>query len=205
MVKFKVLKYNEFSLVHLGMFSKRVEEKPPSFFQLFRIWPSLAISGTFCILGSMYAYQHSSQFTLALRTWNLTSGAAQALCAFICFGLNSTKIQAVHQKLQDLVDKTAPEGKNFHNHHLNLSWRIKVSVFYPPLPKVTKMVSAVHPPCTGKRNWNADDWRWALWSTAAFKWAHFYRFWSLPFWIFSMVNLTDQHMIFHWIWLFPSA
>lgn len=110
MVKFKVLKYNEFILIHLGMFSNRYPEKSSDdFFNSLKTCFILFISGSFSIGAAMFAYQHSAEFTLALRTWSFTLGASHALVLFICFRLNAYKIQTVHHKLQELVDKLTAE------------------------------------------------------------------------------------------------
>lgn len=112
MVKFKVLKFNEFILIHLGMFSNRLPAKPSEdgFLKSVKVYHILLVSTSYFISGSMFAYRHWAQFTLALRTFGFTLGGTQALCMFHCFGMNTTKIRTVHHKLQELVDKLAAEG-----------------------------------------------------------------------------------------------
>lgn len=107
MVKFKVLKYNEYILIQLGIFSDEFSQNPSDcFFKLLKICYILLISGSFVISGSLFAYQNAAQFTVALRTCAFTCGAAQAFGMLFCFGLNTTKVRAVHHKLQALADKS---------------------------------------------------------------------------------------------------
>lgn len=59
----------------------------------------------------MYAYQNIVDFNAALRATLFTIGTVQAMGMFVCFGLNATKVQAVHFELQELVEKSQTKGK----------------------------------------------------------------------------------------------
>lgn len=129
-------------LIYLGMFSNRRPQKQSvAFFKSLRICHILLISGSYCISGSIFAYQHSAQLTLALRTYCFTLGAAEAFFMFFYFGLNTSKIRAVHHKLQELVNnKSTPDegmtyvsqSSKFHCFTLNKMLK-KITFFSSPL------------------------------------------------------------------------
>lgn len=108
MAKFKVLKYNESILIHLGIFSNRRPDGSMDrrLFIPLRVCYISFISASFVVAASMFVYQNSQQFTLALRTCEFLFGCSQAVSMLICFVLNTSKIQIVHLKLQELVDKS---------------------------------------------------------------------------------------------------
>lgn len=107
MSKFKVLNLNEYILTQLGIFSNQNSEKQSDvFFKSPRVCYILLISGSFIISSLSFAYRNSAQITVALRTYTFTLGSSQGFFMFICFGLNITKVRAVHLKLQEFVDKS---------------------------------------------------------------------------------------------------
>lgn len=111
MVKFKVLKYHEYVLFKLGIFQNHFPQKPINgFLKSPIIYYNLFVSTTFIVSSTVYAYQSDVEFKTLLRACLFTIGTIQATAMFVSFGLNSSKIQAVHLKLQELVD-TSHKGK----------------------------------------------------------------------------------------------
>lgn len=115
-MKFKVLEYNEYVLIKLGMFSNRDSEtrrQSNDFFRCLQSWKMcyiFLISSAFAISSAWYAYQNSDQFSLVLRTCEMMLGSIQAVCMLVAFCMNTSKLQDVHLKLQTLVNKTTSEG-----------------------------------------------------------------------------------------------
>lgn len=102
--QFKVLKYHEYMLFKLGIFLNEFSQN--GFFKSPIICYMLFISITFIISSTTYAYQNVIEFSATLRACLFTIGTIQATGMFINFGFNTSKIQAVHLKLQELVDES---------------------------------------------------------------------------------------------------
>lgn len=112
MAKFKVLKYNKHMLFELGIFQQQFPQSSLNgFFRSPIIVYMLLISFTFFISSTLYANQNLIDFNASLRASLFSIGTAQVAVMFICFGFNAHKIQDVHFKLQELVDK-ANEGNS---------------------------------------------------------------------------------------------
>lgn len=106
--QFKVLKYHEYMLFKLGIFLNEFSQKSilkNGFFKSPIICYMLFVSMTFIISSTTYAYQNVIEFSATLRACLFTIGTIQATGMFINFGFNTSKIQAVHLKLQELVDE----------------------------------------------------------------------------------------------------
>lgn len=107
MEKFKVLKYNECMLFKLGIFRNQFPLKPINgFFKSKIIVYNLIVSMSFLISSLVFANKNMTDFNVTLRACSFAIGTIQASGMFISFGLNTTEIQAVHLKLQKLVDKS---------------------------------------------------------------------------------------------------
>lgn len=107
MLKFKVLKLNEYILIQLGIFSNQFPAKPiDAFFQSPQTYYVTLIAVFFITSSILFVYQNLAHFNDTLRTCSIIFEASQACGMYMSFGLNSTKIHAVHLKLQELVDKT---------------------------------------------------------------------------------------------------
>lgn len=61
---------------------------------------------TFIISSIVFAHQNVIDFNATLRACLFAIGTVQAMGMFISFALNTTKVHAVHLKLQELVDKS---------------------------------------------------------------------------------------------------
>lgn len=104
MMKFKVLKYHEIILLKLGVFPIRGAFKAPI------IYYSILISVSLDVSLSLFVLQNTEQFDLVLRNSLFILGNSQALGMFICFYINASNVQAIHLKLQDIVDKSTATG-----------------------------------------------------------------------------------------------
>lgn len=113
MAKFKVLELNEFILTRLGIFSEQFPlHSSAGFFKSPIICYILLVNFSFIISAASFAYQNLEQFSVALRTFTYFMGESQVFWMFIFFGLNVDKVEAIHLKLQDLVDESM-NGKWF--------------------------------------------------------------------------------------------
>lgn len=110
MAKFKVLKYNEFSITRLGFCPFEFLSKPirNEFFKSLSTYFIVMHMVAFLICSLTCVYQNMSRIDVALRTSIVTIGTSQALCMIISFGSKMKKIKAVHLKLQQIVDATPP-------------------------------------------------------------------------------------------------
>lgn len=108
MLKFKVLKLNEKILIQLGIFSNRFPAEPKKlFFKSPQTYYIILIAVVFITSSILFVYQNLAHFNDTLRTCSIIFETLQAFGMYMSFGLNSTKIHAVHLKLQQLVDKSA--------------------------------------------------------------------------------------------------
>lgn len=107
MLKFKVLKFNENILVRLGIFSNRFPIKPiDAFLKSLQTYDMILIAVLFITSSALFVYQNLAHFNDTLRTCSIIFETLQAFGMYMCFGCKSTKIHAVHLKLQELVDKS---------------------------------------------------------------------------------------------------
>lgn len=104
--KLNVLKYNEFILSRFGMYRDHLRNSINDFNAFALNFYILFVSVAFMISSTIFAHQNLAQFDIALRTSIFVLGTAQSLGMFISFGLNKVKVQAVHVKLQELIDKS---------------------------------------------------------------------------------------------------
>lgn len=109
---FKALKYNEYMLFKIGVFRNEFPRKSilNGFFKSLLIYYIVFVSMSFIVSSTLFAYQDDVEFNATLRACLFTIGTVQAVGMFISFGSNTDKVQAVHRKLQELVDKSN-EGK----------------------------------------------------------------------------------------------
>lgn len=108
MVKFTVLKYNEFILTQFGIFSKQSSNQTYSnvFFKALSSYYILLTMAAFVVSSSIFVYQNSEQFDVALRVFTVSIGTAQSIGMFFSFGKNIKKVNTLHHKLQEIVDES---------------------------------------------------------------------------------------------------
>lgn len=108
MFKFTVLKYNKFVLTHLGILSEQLPSetctrsdffKRPSSYYILLTMTALVVASV------MFVLQNVSQFDVALRTCAIAIGTSQSIGMYFCFGINLRKINALHLKLQAIIDE----------------------------------------------------------------------------------------------------
>lgn len=107
--RFKALKHNEYMLFKIGVFRNQFPKKSivNNFFKSLLIYYFVLVSTTFIISGAMYACQSVVGFSATLRASFFAIGTVQAVGIFISFGINTSKVQAVHLKLQKIVDESS--------------------------------------------------------------------------------------------------
>lgn len=110
MAKFTVLKYNKFLLSHLGILSNQIFQNV--FFKRLSSYYILLTTTAFVVASVIFVLQNSSQFDTALRTSAIAIGTFQSIGMYLCFGKNIKKVNALHFKLQEIIDGTV-EGKHF--------------------------------------------------------------------------------------------
>lgn len=105
---FKVLKFNEYILIQLGIFSNRFPTKSLTnpFFKSPQTYYIMLFAILFITSSILFVYQHLAQFDATLRTCSIILECFQSFGMYLSFGLNSNKIRIVHIKLQELVDKS---------------------------------------------------------------------------------------------------
>lgn len=108
MTKFKVLKYNEFSITRLGFCSFEFHDEQNDFFRSPSTHFLVINIVAFLISSSTCVYQNMSRIDIALRTSIVTVGVSQALGMITSFGSKMRKTKAVHLKLQEIVDAAPP-------------------------------------------------------------------------------------------------
>lgn len=106
MKKFKVLAYNEYAFVKVGVYSTRNDNNV--FYHSFSPYYILFNLIIFVIAGvnTVFIFLNVSEINDALRTAISTLAAAQTVGMFLSYGMNTSKMQALHFKLQKNVDKT---------------------------------------------------------------------------------------------------
>lgn len=103
MKKFKVLKHTEYALVKVGIHSTQNDIN--SFYHSFAPYSYiLFILITYVMSCSVFIYQNKSDFDVVLRTSTVIVGASQAIGMFFSYGIRARKIQALHLKLQEIVE-----------------------------------------------------------------------------------------------------
>lgn len=105
MFKFTVLKYNKFVLTHLGILSKQLSSQTciRNASSNYILWTMTA----FVMASVIFVLRNTSQFDVALRTCAIAVGTSQSIGMYFCFGANIRKINALHLKLQEIIDKLA--------------------------------------------------------------------------------------------------
>lgn len=66
----------------------------------------------FITASAVFMYQNASNIVLALRTGTVLVGTCQALGMFLSVGCKFAKVQGIHQKLQEIVDRAAKGNFN---------------------------------------------------------------------------------------------
>lgn len=93
MNKFKVLKYHDFALTKLLIYPS------VTYYILLNLIAFVASS-------IVFVYQNISQFDVALRACIFVFGVSQTVGMFYSYGTNLSRIQAVHAKLNEIINKT---------------------------------------------------------------------------------------------------
>lgn len=108
--KFKILQYNEYALIHLGIFQNQfTENRINGFFRSPITYFIISVWIAFFITAISFVKQNIEQYTVALRMCLYICSTSQIVGMFISFGSNAVQAQTVYRKLQELVDN-AIEG-----------------------------------------------------------------------------------------------
>lgn len=106
MKEFTVFTYHKFALTKLRMCSVFIENASNVFFKSFTTRYILFILILLAVSGVVFVRDNTSELTIALHACISIIGVIQAIGMFYCYGINMTKIQSVHFKLQKIVDET---------------------------------------------------------------------------------------------------
>lgn len=107
MKELNVFKCHKLVLMKLGIYPIHSHSKVNVFFKSFVSYYISLILIAVIVLGAILIVKNVSEFTVALCTSLLIFGASQSAGMFCCYGINMSRIQAVHLKLQEIVDKIA--------------------------------------------------------------------------------------------------
>lgn len=108
MFKFTVLTYNKFFLTHVGILSKQLSSQTCiQFFRSPYTYYFFLTTSAFVVASAMFVCDPKSQFDVALRMCAIAIGTSQSIGMYFCFGANMRKINALHLKLQEIIDELA--------------------------------------------------------------------------------------------------
>lgn len=115
MIKFTVLKYNKFILSHLGISIKQSSNRTIQnvFCKAISSYYILTTMIVFVVASVMFVLQNLSQYNVALRTCAIAIATSQSIGMYFCFGINVNKINALHFKLQEIIDELAKGEDSF--------------------------------------------------------------------------------------------
>lgn len=106
MAKFQVLKYNQWAMSKLGIYSYRLTEPTNEFFTSFGTYYILFMVIGFSIGTSLiYVYLHWPNFDLTFEPIMVFSGNIPTMGMFINTGLQMKKIKILHLKIQEIVNE----------------------------------------------------------------------------------------------------
>lgn len=108
--KLIVLKYHRL-LTRFGIFSIRFGKKVTAYLKLLAPFYILLSLISFILSCAVFIYQNDVDFNETLRSCFHIVAISQAIGMFYCYGINVNRMQAIHHKLQELVDQA---GKYFH-------------------------------------------------------------------------------------------
>lgn len=110
---FTVLTYHKFALIKLGMCSAQNQNIKNVFFKSFASHYIFFILLLLAVSDIVFIRDNISEFNVALHACISFIGVTQAVGVLYCYGINMTKILAVHLKFQEIVDKIV-KGKYKH-------------------------------------------------------------------------------------------
>lgn len=136
MNKFEVLEQYQYVLVKLKLSSTQKDTN--GFFYSIPACYIVCFWTTFWLATAASIYQNEPEFNESLRIVEYVIGGCQAFAMFCCYGFNIRKIQAVHKKLQQSIDKTFGGIENF------ILKRLKQKIHcYSPAASATRKVRCV--------------------------------------------------------------
>lgn len=109
---FNVFKYHKIALIKLRIYPTSAQNKINVFFKSFASYYILIVLIAFIISSIVFVVQNLSEFTDALRSCMFIFGVCQAIGMFYYYGINASKMQTVHIKLQETIDEMI-KGKYF--------------------------------------------------------------------------------------------
>lgn len=108
--KFKVFKYHHL-LTRVGFFSLQFRDKSKPFWKLCAPFYILLSLIAFTISCFAFVHQNDVDFSETLRSYFHIIAVTQSIGMFFSYGINMSKIQDVHHRLQGFVDQA---GKSLH-------------------------------------------------------------------------------------------
>ena len=109
MAKFKVLKHHEFILTKVGIIENPLGETKNPFVSHLKsaiVHYSLFIMVTFIISSLLFVWQNYAQLNDTLRSCSFIVALTQSISMFLIFRSNAENVQVVHNKLQELANKS---------------------------------------------------------------------------------------------------
>lgn len=108
MPELNVLKYNEWVLIHLGIYTKHTPNQAYGnvFFKTLSSYYILLTTSALVVTSGFYIVKYSPQFDVVLRTIAIAIGTAQSVGMYACFGIHLKKVHALHFKLQKIIDES---------------------------------------------------------------------------------------------------
>lgn len=130
MVKFTVLEYNEFLLYQFGIFSTELSNRTSRyvFFKTLSSYYILLTTTAFVVASVIFVLENPSQFDVALRTSAIAIGTAESIGMYFCYGTKTTEVNAVHLKLQAIINETSQGICSF---EMLTNYKKKIMIFFP--------------------------------------------------------------------------
>lgn len=107
MAKFKVLKYNQTYMTHLGLYSNlnRLTEPTNELFKSFFYYYVSLTSAVSLFGGAAFIMENLSEVKASLGAFKIAFSAIQCYGMFLGIGLNVIIVKALHLKIQQIVDE----------------------------------------------------------------------------------------------------
>lgn len=113
MAKFKVLKLNQTYLTRIGIHCQQPDEQTNVFFRTFTAYYYLFTIFSFTITSSaVFAYKNWPQMDIISEPCLIVIAGLQVIGMYLSVGINIRKVKALHNELQEIVDKGIFPFKN---------------------------------------------------------------------------------------------